>query len=49
MRIRDIKHLKQNRSSCFVKAAKREAAAVGYEPERLAIAAKALKIKRASG
>ena len=49
MRIRGVERLKQNRSSCFVKAAKREAAAVGYEPARLAIAAKALKIKRASG
>ena len=49
VRIRDVERLEQNRSSCFVKAVKWEAAAVGYEPARLAIAAKALKIKRASG
>lgn len=49
VRIRGVERLKQNRSSCFVKATKWEAAAVGYEPARLAIAAKALKIKRASG
>ena len=43
VRIRGVERLKQNRSSCFIKAAKWEAAAVGYEPARLAIAAKALK------
>ena len=43
VRIRGVERLEQNRSSCFIKAAKREAAAVGYEPARLATAAKALK------